>query len=187
MVHEIQPEEVVNSLVSSEPDISFAVYEHLPDEVDSIYESLYFIFSGSETVEVVRIVQVDIALSVCAGINAVVWCEEAERHYTLRRSTAAAIYPIGGEKVKRAVCPKQRVALWDKKGRQLRAICFDTVSAFCGRYIEDTVCCVGKHTSAGVHFVEQWRAQYGFCIFSGEAANFPFLFMLVFQQEVVRR
>ena len=186
MVHEVQSEEVVHTLISGKPDVAFAVDVHLPDEVYAIYKLLYFIFSGVETVEVMCVVQVDVSLSVGTGSDAVVGCEKVERYYPLCRSPVAGIHTICGEKVKRAVCPKQRVALWDKKGRQLRAICFDTVSAFCGRYIEDTVCCVGKHTSAGIHFVEQWRAQHGFCIFSGGAANFTFLFLLVFQQEVVR-
>ena len=181
VVHEVQLEEIVHALVGGEPDVAFAVDEHLPDEVDAVHQELHLPRIGVETVQAVRVVQVDVALAVGAGLHAVVGCREAERCHPLGRSPVATVHSVGGKEVERAVRAEQRIALWYEQGGQSGAVGLEAVGAFGGGDVEDTVCRVGKHAAAGIHLVEQGRAQHGFRPVVGEAADFTLLFLFVFQ------
>ena len=187
VVHEVQLEEVVHALVGGEPDVAFAVDEHLSDEVDAVHQLLHLPCAGVEAVQAMRVVQVDVALAVGAGFHAVVGCREAERCHPLGRSPVATVHPVGGKEVERAVRAEQCVALWHEQGGQSGAVGLEAVGAFGGGDIEGAVCRVGKHAAAGVHLVKQGRAQHGFRPVVGEAADFALFFLLVFQQQVAGR
>ena len=108
MIHEIQLEEVVDTLVSGQPEVSFTVDAHLADEVDTVYNT-------SDTavlrkaVQVMGIVYEDVPLAVGTGGYTVIRCQKATGGHEACTVTVYFIDAFGSEKKKLCSVSQKRI------------------------------------------------------------------------------